>query len=190
MLSARLGSFAFREGTRGCGAEAPGAALSRFGGPGEAGGAWGRLRGAARAGGLPPPEPLRSAEPGARRRCLARRGRGARSLRLAEPDARSGDSQSPLACPWSPPVPGGRFCTCRAVCSLGGGRLWGSHPGPDVWRERPESAWVAGGDPVWRAELGRISGQFGERHMAGPLGLRCRVAEKGIPIESWQTFLE
>jgi len=62
--------------------------------------------------------------------------------------------------------------------------------GPAAWPERPGGAWVAGEDPARRGELAHIWDLFGERHVAGPPWLRCAVAEKAIPIESWQTFLE
>lgn len=118
MLSAWLWSFAFQKGQAGLQCGSPlgsprllwGVGGCRRGRAGGGGGAGDRVRGAVGAAGLPPPEPFRSAEP------------GARTSRLAEPSAGT-------AAPQIRGAPGRTLLACGALGSvpyLPGSLLWDS----------------------------------------------------------------
>lgn len=193
-----FGLLLFREGKLGCGVEAPRAALAFSGGPAEAGGAVPVAVAAAAAGrgaGSGALPGLRGSRPRSLSAAARSRGRAACAWPSPPraPPPRRGREGGAGPCPHLPAALWGRFPTCRgSLLAVGlGGCLFGGDPGPAAWPERPGIARVAGGgDPARRGELAQVSGLFGERHVAGLLWLCCTVAEKGIPIESWQTFLE
>lgn len=177
MLSAWLWSFAFQKGQAGLQCGSPlgsprllwGVGGCRRGRAGGGGGAGGRVRGAAGAAGLPPPEPFRSAEPGAAQKSLGRALRGHRSS--ADP-GRSWPDPTCLRCFGLGSLPAG-----LSAAGLGG-CLFGGDLGPTVWTEHAGSAWVAGGNPAQCGDVSQISGVYGERRVAGIIWLCCTEAEK------------